>query len=77
MRIEGNRITVCQRNRFFEGEELEVLEPFKEPYTVRVSNLFCETDNEKTSVANKATAVYSFDSDKPVTADAIFRRKVD
>ena len=75
--IEGNRITVCQRNRFFEGEELEVLEPFKEPYTVRVSNLFCETDNEKTSVANKATAVYSFDSDKPVTADAIFRRKVD
>lgn len=75
--IEANRITVYQRNRFFEGEELEVLEPFKKPYTIKVSNLYCETDDEKTSVANKATAVYSFDSDKPVSSDAIFRRKVD
>lgn len=75
--IEANRITVYQRNRFFEGEELEVLEPFKKPYTIKVSNLYCETDDEKTSVANKATAVYSFDSDKPVSLDAIFRRKVD
>lgn len=75
--IDANRITVYQRNRFFEGEELEVLEPFKKPYTIKVSNLYCETDDEKTSVANKATAVYSFDSDKPVSSDAIFRRKVD
>lgn len=75
--IDGYRITVCQRNRFFEDEELEVLEPFKKPYTIKVSNLYCESDGEKTSVANKATAVYSFDSDKPVSSDAIFRRKVD
>lgn len=75
--IDANRITVYQRNRFFEGEELEILEPFKKPYTIKVSNLYCETDDEKTSVANKATAVYSFDSDKPVSSDAIFRRKVD
>lgn len=75
--IDVNRITVYQRNRFFEGEELEVLEPFKKTYTIKVSNLYCETDGEKTSVANKATAVYSFDSDKPVSSDAIFRRKVD
>lgn len=75
--IDGNRITVDQRNRFFEGEELEVLEPFSKPYKIKVSNLYCETDNEKTSVANKATAVYSFDSDRPVSPDAIFRRKSD
>lgn len=75
--IDENRITVYQRNRFFEGEELEVLEPFKKPYKIKVSNLYCETDGENTSVANKATAVYSFDSDKPVSSDAIFRRKVD
>lgn len=75
--IDGNRITVDQRNRFFEGEELEVLEPFSKPFKIKVSNLYCETDNEKTSVANKATAVYSFDSDRPVSPDAIFRRKSD
>lgn len=72
-----NRITVDQRNRFFEGEELEVLEPFTKPYLVKVSDLFCETDQEKTSVANKATAVYSFTVNKPVSPDAIFRRKSD
>lgn len=72
-----NRITVDQRNRFFEGEELEVLEPFTKPYLVKVSDLFCETDQEKTSVANKATAVYSFTANKPVSPDAIFRRKSD
>lgn len=72
-----NRITVDQRNRFFEGEELEVLEPFTKPYLVKVSDLFCETDQEKTSVANKATAVYSFAANKPVSPDAIFRRKSD
>lgn len=72
-----NRITVDQKNRFFEGEELEVLEPFTKPYLVKVSDLFCETDQEKTSVANKATAVYSFTVNKPVSPDAIFRRKSD
>lgn len=75
--INGSRITVDQRNRFYEGEELEVLEPYKKPYNIVVSNLYCETDSEKTSVANKATSVYSFDCDKPVSADAIFRRKSD
>lgn len=75
--INSNRVTVYQRNRFFEGEELEVLEPFKKPYKIKVTNLYCETDNEKTSVANKATAVYSFDTDKPVSLDAILRRQTD
>lgn len=75
--INGNRLTVSQRNRFFEGERLEVLEPFKRPYTITVSDLYCETDGEKTSVANKATAVYSFETDRPVSEDTIFRRKSD
>lgn len=75
--INGNRLTVSQRNRFFEGEQLEVLEPFKRPYNITVSDLFCETDGEKTSVANKATAVYSFETDRSVSEDAIFRRKSD
>ena len=75
--MDANRLTVDQRNRFYEGEQLEVLEPFKEPYNITVSDLYCETDGEKTSVANKATAVYSFNTDRPVSSDAILRRKSD
>ena len=75
MSASSGRITVAQRNRFFEGEELEVLEPFKKPYTVTVKELYCETDGEKTSAANKAAAVYSFSCDKSVGNNAMFRRK--
>lgn len=75
--LSGSRLTVNQRNRFYEGEQLEVLEPFSRPYNITVSNLYCETDGEKTSVANKATAVYSFDIERTVSPDAIFRRKSD
>lgn len=75
--VDEGRITVDQRNRFFEGEQLEVLEPFAKPYMIKVKNLFCETDHEKTSVANKATGVYSFDCNIKISPNAIFRRKSD
>lgn len=75
--VDEGRITVDQRNRFFEGEQLEVLEPFTKPYLIEVKNLFCETDHEKTSVANKATGVYSFDCNIKISPNAIFRRKSD
>lgn len=75
--VDEGRITVDQRNRFFEGEQLEVLAPFAKPYMIEVKNLFCETDHEKTSVANKATGVYSFDCNIKNSPNAIFRRKSD
>lgn len=75
--VDEGRISVDQRNRFFEGEQLEVLEPFAKPYMIAVKNLFCETDHEKTSVANKATGVYSFDCNIKISPNAIFRRKSD
>lgn len=75
--VDEGRISVDQRNRFFEGEQLEVLEPFAKPYMIAVKNLFCETDHEKTSVANKATGVYSFDCNIKISPNSIFRRKSD
>ena len=75
--VDEGRITVDQRNRFFEGGQLEVLLPFAKPYMIEVKNLFCETDHEKTSVANKATGVYSFDCNIKISPNAIFRRKSD
>lgn len=69
------RIVVTQRNRFYQGEELEVVEPNKKPYKILVEDLFNITENEKSDVANKATNTYSFKCSTPVSPDAIFRRQ--
>ena len=68
-------LTVSQRNRFYQGDELEVVEPGKKPYTIVVESLFNVKDNEYVNVANKATDVYSFKCDKAISPDAIFRVK--
>lgn len=74
---QGNRLIVDQRNRFFEGDTLEVLEPGQKPYTLTVRDLVREADGTHTEVANKATEVYSFAVDRPVSPDAILRRRRD
>lgn len=72
---QGDRLIVDQRNRFFEGDTLEVLEPGQKPYTLVVRDLVREADGTHTDVANKATEVYSFAVDRPVSPDAILRRQ--
>lgn len=74
---QGNRLIVDQRNRFFEGDILEVLEPGQKPYTLTVRDLVREADGTRTQAANKATEVYSFAVDRSVSPDAILRRKRD
>ena len=74
---QGNRLIVDQRNRFFEGDILEVLEPGQKPYTLTVRDLVREADGTRTEAANKATEVYSFAVDRMVSPDAILRRKRD
>ena len=74
---QGNRLIVDQRNRFFEGDILEVLEPGQKPYTLTVRDLVREADGTRTQAANKATEVYSFAVDRLVSPDAILRRKRD
>lgn len=74
---QGNRLMVDQRNRFFEGDVLEVLEPGQKPYTLTVRDLVREADGTRTEAANKATEVYSFTVDRQVSPDAILRRKRD
>ena len=70
---ENGRVTVKQRNRFYQGDTLEVVEPNKKPYTIVVEELYNVKDEEYTEVANKATDVYSFKCDKAISPDAIFR----
>lgn len=72
----GNgRLVVDQRNRFYQGDILEVVEPNKKPYQITVEDLYNETADEKVDVANKATNTYSFKCDIPISSDAIFRRR--
>lgn len=72
---KNGRLVVSQRNRFFEGDELEVVEPNKKPYKLVVADLYNEDDEEKVDVANKATNTYSFKCNIPISPDAILRRQ--
>lgn len=72
---KDGRVIVDQRNRFYQGDELEVVEPDKKPYKIVVFDLFNETVGEKSEVANKATNTYSFACDTQPSPDAIFRRQ--
>ena len=72
-KYENGRVTVKQRNRFYQGDTLEVVEPNKKPYQIVVEELYNENDGEYTDVANKATNIYSFRCDKDISPDSIFR----
>ena len=72
-KYENGRLTVKQRNRFYQGDVLEVVEPNKKPYQIVVEELFNENDGEFTDVANKATDIYSFKCSVDISPDAIFR----
>lgn len=69
----SNRLTVVQRNRFYQGDVLEVIEPGKMPYMIEVNDLYCVKDGQYVDVANKASEIYSFTCNVPVSPDAIFR----
>lgn len=70
---KNGRLTVAQRNRFYQGETLEVVEPGKKPYKIVVEELYNENDGEYTNVANKATDIYSFKCNMDISPSAIFR----
>ncbi len=72
---KDGRLIVDQRNRFYQGDVLEVVEPNKKPYQITVENLYNVTDDESADVANKATNVYSFDCNEKISPDAILRRQ--
>ncbi len=71
----NGRLIVDQRNRFYQGDILEVVEPKKQPYKITVEDLYNISDDEKVEVANKATGTYSFKCDIMPSSDAIFRRQ--
>ncbi len=70
---ENGRVTVSQRNRFYQGDVLEVVEPDKKPYQIIVKDLYNVKSEEYVDTANKACDIYSFACDADISPDAIFR----
>ena len=67
------RIFAKQRNRVFEGDELEVLQRGTPPYNVTISDLRDE-NGEKIEKAPHPMMIFSFESDKEIPKDAILRK---
>ncbi len=71
---DGEFLTVTQRNRFFEGDELEVLMPKTEPFKITVSKMYNEA-GECISVAPNPMAVIKIKCDKKIPTGAILRKE--
>ena len=75
-RQENGRIYVTQRNRFFEGDELEIMVAGREPVTIKVEELKNEKD-EPIDVAPHPMMKCSFRCDVPVHEGALVRKVAD
>ena len=67
---------VTQRNRFFKGDEIEIMHPGKDFTTQRVEILKDENMND-IEVANHAAMTLYIKTDVPVVKDAMLRKKAE
>ncbi len=71
---EGKYIRLTQRNRFFRGDTVDVLQPGTAPFTVPVEEMFSE-DLEPIAVAPHAEMTVLWKTDAPITPGAFLRIK--
>ncbi len=76
LKSENGTLTVSQRNRFFEGDELEIMNRGKAPTVVTVKNLK-NALGESVDNAPNPMAEFTFDCDADVPAGAFIRRSTD
>lgn len=74
-RQENGRLYVSQRNRFFDGDEVELLLPQREPLVLTVRHLQ-NGEGEPIGAANHAVMDCSFDCDLPVPAGVFVRKRI-
>ena len=75
-RCENGRVYVTQRNRFFEGDELEIMVAGSEPLTVKVEGLLNEK-GEPIDVAPHPMMKCSFICDADIHPGALIRKPAD
>ncbi len=71
---ETKMVTVSQRNRFFEGDEVETLEPGKPFKTLKIENMQ-DINGEKISVAPHAKMTVKFKSDEKILVGSMIRKQ--
>ena len=71
---ENGVLTIVERNRFFRGDTLEVLEPQKQPVPLLVKDLFDE-ENQPVEAAVHPMSVFKIPCENPVVPGAILRKK--
>ena len=69
---EGNLLRLRQRNRFFAGEEMDVLPPGGEPFLLRLEALYNEEGEEIPSAPHAAMTLYAKAS-RPAPAGSLLR----
>ena len=67
------KVRCMQKTRFFNGDEVEILEPGGIPFTVTVHGL-CNEQGEPIPVANHPHSIVSFNAGQPVAEGAIVRK---
>ena len=73
---EDGRVYCTQRNRFFPGDEVEILEPGKEPVKLRPEHILNEKGEEVEAV-NHSMMKFSFADDRVYKSGAFIRKKAD
>lgn len=73
-KCENGEVYCVQRNRFFEGDELEIMTVGKKPFKVTVKNLK-NSDGELIESANHAMMKLSFSCDEIIESGAIIRKE--
>lgn len=68
--------TITQRNRFFKGDEIEIMQPGKPFFTQNVESMKNEKD-EEIEVANHAAMIVKIPVSQPVVKDAMLRKRRD
>lgn len=66
--------TITQRNRFFKGDEIEIIQPMK-PFFVQTVNSMCDENGNEIEVANHAEQIVKFKTAQPVCEGAMLRKK--
>ena len=69
---DGEFVTVTQRNRFFRGDELEVMTPGEEPFPLTVTEMFNEA-MEPIDVAPNPMATIRIRCDRDIPQGSVLR----
>lgn len=71
---ETGRITVSQRNRFFEGDEIEIMQPGKSYITITAEDM-CDEKGQPITVAPHAQQIVSMKAPEEICVGAMLRKK--